>query len=73
MKNKTTRLAIIGLIIGFLMVFGQTEGKLQIKDDSFVPEANNDVYSTAIQPDGKILIGARLLRLTVTPESVSPD
>ena len=60
-KRSVHQLILVGMpiLIGLVLLWGSvTTADAQSANDGFDPNANNNVYSIAVQSDGKILIGA---------------
>ena len=73
MKNIKNNIALYSLIIGILLTFSHT-ARAQDVPDNFDPNANNTVFSIAVQTNGKILIGGDFTTLnggTVTRNRIA--
>ena len=70
------RILVGGLFTGVNSIGGQSRNHIARLDpitglaDSFNPDADLEVYSLAVQPDGKILVGGRFTSIGAQPRSL---
>ena len=56
MKITLSKLTFFALIMGLFLTLNQTS-RAQSTVDDFNPQANDEILTMAVQPDGKILVG----------------